>query len=741
MSLQKIGRYEIKSELGRGGMATVYKAYDPLPDREVAIKVLPREMLHDPQFRVRFEREIKTVAALEHPAIVPVYDVGEEDGQPYFVMRYMPGGSLQDRIAQGPISLQETARIFSKLAPALDEAHAKGIIHRDLKPGNILFDRSGEPYISDFGIAKIAQTQAATVTGGAIIGTPAYMSPEQAQGDQVDGRSDIYALGVILYEMLSGVQPYQATTPMAVVVKHITDPIPHILDSNPNLPIDIEPIIEKAMAKSRDERFGTALELADAIAEVARGASGEQAIKTASMRATQIAAAKTRLAAAQTKVGQKPSSSPTPAAAASAKRSPLAAVSIGIAGLVIVCFLGVVGMWVFNLCPPNGPWPLPPWCEDTTIFAQPTPIPTEPVVVILPTATPEPPTLTPEPPTPTGEPVIAAPTETPAPPAATPTPSRPVIGGADQVAFIANNEVWLMNLDGSELTQLTNDNRLPKTDLQWIPGTRTLVFISLTNVKTVNADTRQVNIILSFPAAKFLEAFRVSPDGKQVAISLNREMYIVPFDLEKFKSVRGRDGLRAMNGCLNYTGKTQAAVPLKEFRWSDDSKLAAWSMAVVGFTGKSEDVIRLVDISACDPYRLSKLDEFPGTRFTPEGFLADGNISDFDWDGESLFVMNTSHRNNGWGFMYIYNRDINQGVQKNPAMAKSRCCYRDARWSPDRNYLFFAFQSKDVINSPVQLYYLPANALNAGIAFEPIPIPSNLFGPKDAPQFALHPAE
>ncbi|GAB4495261.1 MAG: hypothetical protein OHK0010_31670 [Anaerolineales bacterium] len=306
MTLQKIGRYEIKSELGRGGMATVYKAYDPLFEREVALKVLPREMLHDPQFRVRFEREAKTIAALEHPAIVPVYDVGEEDGQPYFVMRYMTGGSLQERIAQGPISLSEAARIFTKLAPALDEAHTKGIIHRDLKPGNILFDRIGEPYVSDFGIAKITQAQGATMTGGAIIGTPAYMSPEQAQGEQVDGRSDIYALGVILYEMLSGVQPYQATTPMAVVVKHITEPIPHILDSNPNLPVDIEPIIEKAMAKSRDERFGTATELADAVAEVAHGASGQDAIKTASMRATQVAAAKTRMVAAKTKVGEKP---------------------------------------------------------------------------------------------------------------------------------------------------------------------------------------------------------------------------------------------------------------------------------------------------------------------------------------------------------------------------------------------------------------------------------------------------
>lgn len=742
MTSQKIGRYEIKSELGRGGMATVYKAYDPLFEREVALKVLPREMLHDPQFRVRFEREAKTIAALEHPAIVPVYDVGEEDGQPYFVMRYMTGGSLQDRIAEkGAIPLSDAARIFAKLAPALDEAHLKGIIHRDLKPGNILFDRTGEPYISDFGIAKITQAQGATVTGGAIIGTPAYMSPEQAQGEQLDGRSDIYAMGVILYEMLSGVQPFQATTPMAVVVKHLTDPVPHILDNNPNLPVDIEPVIEKAMAKNRAERFINADEFAEALSAVARGESSEQAIKTASMRATQVAAAKTRMAAAKTRVGAQPTPPPTPAPAAATKRSPLVTLSLGIVGLLAACCLGVSAMWIFNLCPPDGPWPLPPWCEGSTIFAQATATPTQPVAVVLPTATPEPPTSTPEPPTATNEPVVVLPTETPAPPSATPTPSRPVIGGADQVAFIASNEVWLMNMDGSELTQLTNDNRLPKTDLQWIPGTRTLVFISLTNVKTVNADTKQVDTILSFPAAKFLDTFRISPDGKQVAISLNREMYIVPFDLEKFKTVRGRDQLRALKGCLSYTGETQAAVPLEEFRWSADSKIAAWSLAVVGLSGKSEDIIRVVDISTCDPQRLVKLDEFPGTRFTPEGSFTDGNIPDFDWDGETLFIMNTYHRNDGWGFMYVYNREIRQGTQENPALARSRCCYRDARWSPDRNYIFFSFQSKDIVDAPVQLYYIPANALRAGIEFQPIPIPDTLFRPKDSPQFALHPAQ
>ncbi|MCX6066321.1 MAG: serine/threonine-protein kinase, partial [Chloroflexi bacterium] len=138
MNPQKIGRYEIKSELGRGGMATVYKAYDPRFEREVAVKILPREMLHDPQFRVRFEREAKTIAALEHQSIVPVYDLGEEDGQPYFVMRCMTGGSLADMIAKGPLSLKTSVKLFERMSSALDEAHNKGIIHRDLKPGNIL---------------------------------------------------------------------------------------------------------------------------------------------------------------------------------------------------------------------------------------------------------------------------------------------------------------------------------------------------------------------------------------------------------------------------------------------------------------------------------------------------------------------------------------------------------------------------------------------------------------------------
>ena len=261
---EKIGRYEIKAELGRGGMATVYRAYDPSFDREVAVKVLPKEFMHDPMFRDRFKREVKVIAALEHPAIVPVYDVGEEDGVPYFVMRYMPGGSLTNQIELGVFSLQDASRIIEKLASALAYAHKKGVIHRDLKPDNILFDGNGDPYISDFGVASFSSATT-DLTGNAAIGTPAYMSPEQAQGDKVDGRSDIYGLGVIIFQMLSGQQPYKADTPMGVAIKQINDPVPEILKVNPQLPDAADTVIRTAMAKKKEERYTSATELATAL--------------------------------------------------------------------------------------------------------------------------------------------------------------------------------------------------------------------------------------------------------------------------------------------------------------------------------------------------------------------------------------------------------------------------------------------------------------------------------------------
>lgn len=271
MTPESIGRYEIKAELGRGGMATVYRGYDPRFKREVAIKMLPRDSLTDTVSRGRFQREAETIAALDHPAIVPVYDFGEQDEQPYFVMRLMPGGALDERITQGPIPVAEAARIISRIAPALDEAHLKGIVHRDLKPGNILFDQRGDPYISDFGIAKLAEGTV-TFTGTNIIGTPAYMSPEQAKGEtEIDGRSDIYSLGTILFEMLTGKLPFKADTPIGLALKHITESVPHVRDTNSSLPQECETVIARAMAKERGERFTTAAEMAVALEAAARG--------------------------------------------------------------------------------------------------------------------------------------------------------------------------------------------------------------------------------------------------------------------------------------------------------------------------------------------------------------------------------------------------------------------------------------------------------------------------------------
>jgi serine/threonine protein kinase len=302
MDTQFIGRYEVKSEIGRGGMATVFHAYDPRFKRDVAIKVLPREFLHDPSFRARFGREAEIIASLEHPAIVPVHDFGEEDGQPYLVMRLMTGGSLSDRMARGPLSLTETARILTQLAPALDRAHARGVIHRDLKPGNILFDDEGNAYIADFGIARLVQATV-SFTGNAVIGTPAYMSPEQGRGDKdIDGRSDIYALGAMVYHMLTGIMPYEADTPMGIVVKHITEPVPKIREARPDLPPQCDTLIQTAMAKAREGRYPTATALSAALHATLSGrdvfatevlpdaaAQGATAVLTPSIREAAIA--------------------------------------------------------------------------------------------------------------------------------------------------------------------------------------------------------------------------------------------------------------------------------------------------------------------------------------------------------------------------------------------------------------------------------------------------------------------
>ncbi|MCS7056375.1 MAG: serine/threonine protein kinase, partial [Thermoflexales bacterium] len=278
MKPQNIGRYQIKAELNRGGMSVVYLAYDPNIGRNVAIKVLPRSLSDQAAARERFVREVRAVVQLDHPAIVPIYDFGEEDGQPYIVMRYMPGGSLADVLSYGRLNLADANRVLQRMAQALDAAHKRKIIHRDLKPGNILFDNYGEAFLSDFGIVKTyeAGASAPTLTGSVVLGTPAYMSPEQALGKRLDERSDVYSLGAVLYEMLTGMPPYKGPTGISVAMKHVMEAPPDLRQHRPDLPEACIAVVQKAMAKEPDARFASVVEMADAFAAAVASATNAE---------------------------------------------------------------------------------------------------------------------------------------------------------------------------------------------------------------------------------------------------------------------------------------------------------------------------------------------------------------------------------------------------------------------------------------------------------------------------------
>jgi serine/threonine protein kinase len=259
---QMLGPYRIINQVGRGGMATVYKAYQPSVDRYVAIKVLPSQLAESKEFATRFQQEARIIARLEHPHILPVFDYGESDGVSYFVMRYMDAGTLKEKMIEGrPLPLHDIDRLFTQLAEALSYAHSRGIIHRDLKPANVLIDSHGNVFLTDFGIAKLLESASPRLTQtDAIMGTPAYISPEQAQGHPVDQRSDIYSLGIILYEMVTGSVPFTAETPLAVLFKHISDPLPPPSLVKPDIPPVIEQVLLKALAKDPRDRFATAAE-------------------------------------------------------------------------------------------------------------------------------------------------------------------------------------------------------------------------------------------------------------------------------------------------------------------------------------------------------------------------------------------------------------------------------------------------------------------------------------------------
>ncbi len=268
---RSFGNYHLIEKAGSGGMSNVYKAYDLVNERTVAIKILAPHLNLDDKFKSRFTREANVLSQLDHPHIIPIIDFGEENGLLFIVMPFMKYGGLHHRIQKKPMNVKEAMRVVDQICSALQYAHDHGVVHRDVKPSNILLDEEGNSYLSDFGFAHVTDASM-SLTGSAVIGTPAYMAPEQLQEGNVTPLSDQYALGVVLYRMSTGYLPFDAETPIAIALKHATEPLPRPRYINPNLPEPIERVLIKALSKDPRKRYPTISEFNQAFRQAIREA-------------------------------------------------------------------------------------------------------------------------------------------------------------------------------------------------------------------------------------------------------------------------------------------------------------------------------------------------------------------------------------------------------------------------------------------------------------------------------------
>ncbi len=392
------GKYKIIRRLGRGGMAEVYLAHQESLDRNVAIKLMHPFLAAEEDFLHRFKREARAMAAMNHPNIVSVYDFDVYGESTYYlVMEYISGGTLKEKLARlaekgERLALETAVQIGIEVASALAYAHQRGMVHRDVKPANIMLNEEGRAILTDFGIVKLVggQSMAYTATG-ALIGTPAYMSPEQALGKPGDARSDIYALGTLLFQMTTGYLPFDADTPLAIVMKHVNEPVPLPSTLNAAIPPALQAVILKAMAKNPDERYQTAAELEIALQQVKQGSMGSApALFAAAPQATQVMG--TAVAGAlPTMPGQEPAqaiATPQTAVAAPAQVAPKKR-PYWLMALVAVLAIGLTAVGVFSLFngsdeTPNTPQPVAALTLDTAVSptatqsASATPTPTIP---------------------------------------------------------------------------------------------------------------------------------------------------------------------------------------------------------------------------------------------------------------------------------------------------------------------------------------------------------------------------
>jgi serine/threonine protein kinase len=724
MDLQRIGRYDIKSLIGQGGMSSVYLGYDPRSQREVAIKILPPYYLHAPKFRERFEREALMIALLEHPAIVPVYDMGEEDGQPYIVMRYMSGGSLSGKLRKGPIPLRDCMEMYLRLAPALDTAHARGVIHRDVKPDNLLFDKYDNVFLSDFGLARLRETIGfANISDGSVLGTPAYMSPEQIQGDrELDGRSDIYSMGIVLYQMLCGSVPFFGTTAASVMMMHLVNPVPQIVEHNNTLPTGIQSVLDIALAKNPQDRYQTAGDFARAIQAVTTGVqrrpSAPSEIHTGltppARRAVTVTPSEVTSNANGSRIATTSSPSPvngtkTPfpledtSIEPAAEKSPPSKPSIKLPskkrllsipwwglliGLIVIILvsltliLRILGVFPFSSLTNSG-------TPSNNSQAQ-NSLTTQTQGSLLP-------------------------------------------GNADKLAFVNSSEIWVSDLDGSNLTRLTS-NGDRKANLQWSPDGQSIIFTSKNCINLVGMLTRQVLTLTCFTDVSSITTLDISPDGKQVALGLaESDLYLLPYaQLFNLRQSSLSSDLLPLAQCSKYA-PYHTKETLKGLNWSlGDNHLALLLSTLVN--GILHDEVSILDFSQCTS-SPALVKEISPTYFlfTLRSYFDHPMISSLSWNGSDQILLNSHVNDAGFGDLQLYNLKDNRSANLTP---NGPCCYRDAHWSPDGTYIFYAYQSE--AGGETSLYYTPKSMLSqSGKTLVSLTLPAGFLSGSQDP---LHPA-
>ncbi|NDJ52665.1 MAG: protein kinase [Chloroflexi bacterium] len=677
---QYLGQYEIRMVLGKGGMSTVYLAYQPSMDRTVAIKALPREFLHDDTFLVRFQQEARTIAQLEHMNILPVYDVGEDQGIPYIVMRYLKGGTLADLIDSGLPQMSVVTRAVSQIGEALDYAHNHGIIHRDLKPSNILLDTSGNAFLADFGIARVMQ-QTLNVTGEMVIGTPPYIAPEMVRKDgETTPSVDLYALAAITFEMLSGEPPYWDDDPMKILMAHVLEPIPSVRDFDPNLSPTLDEVLRRGLAKNAEERFPTGRRFAHELERAAQATSPspialekvlpKSTLDEARAASQQPAAPANRQGAAASPTGPPARTPPQPAQqyypqpGQSAAYPPAGQPGYDSSyprqaprrrGRVLGCALaiggvgGVLGLFVvlvFLLT--DG--------EPSSLLSILTPLPTRAL-------------------TPSGNPTA---TLGPDSGALLPPPS-----GGDRLAFVSdrtgNFDLYLIDIDGSNLRQLTSNER---DDLSpsWAPDGDRIVYSAQTSATTrdialLRVDGQVIDQLTSDAGQNIDPDW--SPDGQWIAFASDRdgsdyEIYLMRSDgseltqltnnsLDDFKPRWSPDSQRISYHTEESDGQSNVYIleraggaPLQLTNNSDQDRWPEWSPQ--GFTLVyvsshqlllGDNALFLVDVNQGEGARAQLLQTV-------------GSDEDPAWSGSGSEIAFASDRN-GSGFdLYVF--DILTGV-------------------------------------------------------------------------------